>query len=452
MEKTSLKAIAGWAGGSIDADTDADVYIKEAVIDSRDAEEGSLFFCIRGERTDGHNFVGQVREKGGYSIGEEKYCDIIVDSVINALGDIAREYLKTINPAIVAVTGSNGKTTTTRIISRVLKEDFNVKSTLRSFNNNIGLPVSVLNMDKETRIGILEMGASHSGEIKHLCGIAKPEIGVITNAGEAHIGYFGSRLDILNAKFEIARSLPEEGTLIYNYDQDEVRDTAVKYGDRLNLIGFGLNRGAEVRGKILSQDSSSSIFEVDGCRFKINIPGNFNVYNSIAAIATVRIFHLDFEKISFRLKEIKPFSHRMEIIRIKGMDILDDCYNANPTSVRNLFSELLKIYPQKDIIAVIGEMLDLGDYSCELHQAIGEFISSRDNVKCILAGGNFSDYLIEGAKKGNIDIKNMYKFKDACGAAEIIKDVVDENSVVVLKASRLAHLEDIIEYLKKNAK
>lgn len=446
MERITLRTIAKWTNGIVN--TDSDIYIKSAVIDSRDATKKSLFFCIRGSKTDGHNYVEEVRRKGGYSIGEEKFCDIVVNSTVRALGDIAGEYRKTVNPVVIGVTGSNGKTTVTRMIESILKDEFNLISTPYSFNNNIGLPVTVLSMDKETRIAVLEMGANHAGEIKYLSDIAVPGIGVITNVGQAHIGYFGNEENILRTKFEIAESLSCGSPLVYNYDQDEVKDAANSYRNNLNLIGFGLNKGADVRCEIINTDSKSSIFEVDGYRFKINIPGTFNIYNSIAAIATAKIFNISFEKIWVRLKEFKALSHRMQKIRINGVDILDDCYNANPTSVRKLFEELLKIYPQKDIIAVIGEMLELGEYSGELHKSIGEFIAHQENVKYFLAGGSFSDSLIDGAKKGNIDIKNLYKFKNSEEAAQIIKDISNSNSIVVLKASRLENLEDVIEYLK----
>lgn len=447
MESTSLKTIAAWCSGVINIDN-ADVCINNISIDSRETGSETLFFCIRGEKDDGHNYVEDVRKNGGYSIGEKKFCDITVSSTIQALADIAGNYIRVIEPAVIAVAGSSGKTTTTKIIEWILREDFNIKTTLRNFNNHIGLPVSVLNMDKTTEIGVLEMGANHSGEIEYLCNIAQPRIGVITNIGDAHIGYFGSHQAILDAKFEIAKSIPENGYLVYNYDQEEVRIRAVEFGDRLNLIGFGLNKGADVCGKILNQDSKSSIFEIEGFRFMLNIPGSFNVYNALSALAAAKIFNIDFEKIYPRLKEFEGALHRMGAITVNNIDILDDSYNANPSSVKSLFGELLKIYPQKDIIAVIGEMLELGNYAQELHQNTGEFISSQFNVKYLLAGGNYADHLIAGAKKGNIGSNNLYKFKDNNEAAQIIKDIADKDTLVVLKASRRQGLEEVIKYLE----
>jgi UDP-N-acetylmuramoyl-tripeptide--D-alanyl-D-alanine ligase len=446
MEKNTLKTIANWCGGTLNS---KDAEIDDIVIDSRAAVQNCLFFCIRGEKTDGHNYIETVRSKGGYSLGENDTCDIKVKSTISALADVAREYLKIINPTVIGVTGSSGKTTTTRLIECILKEDVSVKSTLKNFNNHIGLPLSILNMNKDTQIGVLEMGANHREEIKYLCSIASPRIGVITNVGDAHIGYFGSRQEILKTKFELADALPENGFLIYNSDQEDVREKALSYGNKLNLIGFGLGEGANIRANILEQSEEASIFEIEGYRFKLKMPGRFNIYNAVAAIAVAKVLNMDFSVIYPRLKGFHGLSHRMKRININNFEILDDSYNSNPTSVKSLFGELLKIYPQKDIIAVVGEMLELGDYSEELHQSTGEYISNQDNIKCLLAGGRYADHLIEGACKGKIGRDNIYKFKDTAEAAKIIKDIATERSLVVLKASRRQSLEEVVGFLKK---
>ncbi len=447
MEKTNINTIAAWSEGILNAHTEA--YVTDAVIDSREACEGSLFFCIKGKNDDGHKYVDEVRKNGGYSIGEEKNCDIIVGSTIKALGDIAREYRKTINPVIIAVTGSNGKTTTTKMISSILEEDYALVSTPKSFNNHIGLPVTILKMDRYTQIGVLEMGANHVGEIKYLCNIACPKVAVVTNVGDAHIGYFGSREEILNTKFEIAESLPGEGILMYNYDQEDVRTKALEYSNRFNIIGFGMNPEADVSGKIMSINEDSSIFEVDDNRIQINMPGSFNVYNSMAAISAVKSFETDMEKISRRLKNIEKLPHRMQNIKINGIEILDDSYNASPASVKKVFCELLKIYPQKNIIAVVGDMLELGEYSDVMHRDIGEFIAGIKNIKYLLTGGKYADCVINGALKKGLEEACLYKFKNGQEAAKIIMDIWMDNSLVVLKASRQQNLERIIEYLSK---
>ncbi|MFH1414777.1 MAG: UDP-N-acetylmuramoyl-tripeptide--D-alanyl-D-alanine ligase [Elusimicrobiota bacterium] len=447
MEKTSINTIAGWVSGRLNIA--GDIYIKKAVIDSRDAEEETLFFCLKGTKSDGHEYQEEVRSKGGCTIGERDDCDIVVKSSLEALSDIAREYRKTLDCIVVGITGSNGKTTTTRLIRSVLGKAYKVHSSQKNFNNHIGLPLALLGIDKSTEIAVLEMGANHTGEIASLSDIAGPCIGILTNIGDAHIGYFGGPRKILDAKFELARSLPEGGTLIYNFDQPEIRDEAIKYGVKLNLLGFGKDPAADMTFQILQFDHESTIFEVEGYTFKLNMPCIFNVYNALAAVATAKIFDISFEDVDSAFREMCALSHRLETIEINGIKIIDDSYNSSPASLKTLFSELLKIYPQKDIIAVIGEMLELGEYSAKFHREAGRYIAGLDNVKCLIAGGSYAEKLIEGAIEGGLDGENTHLFSTSSEAAGLIRRKADNNSLVVIKASRRQKLEKIIEDLKE---
>ncbi|MFC2091482.1 UDP-N-acetylmuramoyl-tripeptide--D-alanyl-D-alanine ligase [Elusimicrobiota bacterium] len=447
MEKTSLKRIADWSCGKLNSNPDG--YVSHAAIDSRRVSKGTLFFCFRGIRNDGHDFIEDTKKKGGFSIGERTECDITVGSTEDAIGKIAKEYRKTINPLVIAVTGSSGKSTTVRILESILTGDHVVTASPHSFNNHIGLPLTVMKMNTKTQIAILEMGANHKGEIGYLCNIALPKIGIITNVGDAHIGNFGSIDAILNTKFELADSLADGATLVYNNDQENLKDKAVTYGDKLNLVGFGMTGKAEVTGTLIERDVLSSIFEVDGFLFKIKIPGLFNVYNSLAAIAVAKILDIDFNKVNSKLNSVKSMDHRLQYLNVRGIEILDDSYNSNPNSIKNLFSELLKMYPQKNIIAVISEMLELGNFASQMHMDIGEFISNTNNIEYLLAGGKYVNDIIEGAEKGQIEKANIYRFGNNKEAADLIKKISTKDSLVVLKASRLAHLENIIKYLKE---
>ncbi|MBN2407247.1 MAG: UDP-N-acetylmuramoyl-tripeptide--D-alanyl-D-alanine ligase [Elusimicrobia bacterium] len=444
MDKIPLETICAWAGGRLNADPSFTV--KKTVIDSRAAGKGSLFVCIKGSRSDGHDFAGQARKKGAVTIGEREECDIRVSSSVAALGNIAREYRKTLRAGIVAVTGSNGKTTTVRMIASVLGTGMKISASPRSFNNNIGLPLAILDMNGSTEAGILEMGANHAGEIKELCGIARPDIGVITNIGKAHLGYFGSVENIIKAKFELAESLRDEGALIYNSDQRRIREAAAAYG--MKKIGFGLEEEADVRGTVKKADSGGTVFECGGKEYRINVAGSFNVYNALAAVAAAGVFGLKEGNVRKGLKRTRSAEHRMKLVRIRKIDILDDCYNANPTSVKTLFKDLLKIYPQKNIIAVMGEMRELGEYSEELHRETGEFISRQENVRYFLAGGSMAGQLVRGAGNGAIPVDNIYKYGSPREAAGIIRRIAGKNSLVVLKASRGDRLESLIDALK----
>jgi len=341
----------------------------------------------------------------------------------------------------------NGKTTTANMISCILEGTFRTVSSRKSYNNHIGVPLSVLSIEDDTQVAVLELGANHKGEIGRLAAIAMPHAAVITNVGDSHIGYFGDYETLMNAKFELVDILPENGFLIYNADQEEVKRKALKYGGSLKTLGFGLECEAEMCVNVLESEKDSTIFEIEGFRFKINIPFDFNVYNAAAAIATAKVFGVDFETANRRLKEFKPILHRSYLTYAGGIEILDDSYNASPTAVKALFSGLLKIYPQKDIIAVIGEMRELGDYSRTMHEETGEYIAGLENIGYLLAGGAYAQDVISGAQKGRMPEDRMFIFEDKEEAARIIKKVAGDNSLVVIKASRIERFEDIIKYI-----
>ncbi len=445
MRRVSLEKIAAWTGGRLRGDGKKTV--TEAVIDSRKASPDSLFFCLKGKNTDGHLFAGEARRKGSAVIGETPECDIEVYSSTEALADTASGYRKELKGAVAGVTGSCGKTTTVRMAETAMKGSFPVTASPESYNNHIGLPLALLGAGVEDRAVILEMGANHRGEISRLSEIAAPDAGVITFIGDAHIGCFGSRGDILDAKFELADSLNPGGLLIYNYDQEEVRERVSGYR-KLRVTGFGFSPGAELRCAELKQWEGGSSFSLNGENFRINAPGVHNVYNSLGAAALALEYGITPAEISERLESFKLPSHRMQYIRAGGVSIIDDSYNASPSSVRALFGELLKIYPQKDIIAVIGQLNELGRFSEQMHRETGEFLAGLGNVKYILAGGSFAEPLLEAAASRGMPRENLVRFKDPGEASELIKKFSGPGRIAVLKGSRLEKLEDIIGNLK----
>ncbi len=440
-----LSDFSKWSGGHLNAASDSE--IESVITDSRRAVAGSLFICIKGKRRDGHDFIEQVKKSGGYTLGEKENCDIVVKSSVDALARAAGYYRSAASMAVIGVTGSSGKTTTVGMVASILKNKDKTCSTPKSFNTLIGVSEAILNFSPACRYGVIEMGANHQGEIRQICSVARPSAGIITNIGDAHIGCFGSRENLLNAKFELAESLPSEGCLIYNYDQEDLRKKASLYSD--SKISFGFKDGSDVRGKIVDISYSGSIFEWKGIRIGIKIPGSFNVLNALAAIAGAIHFKASDEEIKRGLEEYSPPEHRMSYINIEGIEIVDDCYNANPASVKALFLEMLKIHPQKDIIAVTGCMHELGDRSEDLHRETGSFLAGIDNVKYILSSGKYSSNLLKGAEESGFKKKNLFSFSGTCEASEIIKKIAGKKSLVVLKASRLESFEKILEELKQ---
>ncbi len=444
MDKIALGSITRWTGGKLNRENKLPV--KGAVIDSRRAFKGSLFFCLRGKKNDGHNYIDEVRKKGGYTIGETKNCDIEVSSSTQALWQAARGYRKSLNITTIGITGSSGKTTTVGLTEKILKNSYKVKASPKSFNNEIGVPVTLLNIKSDTELGVFELGANHRGEIDKLSRLIEPRVGVITNISDAHIGYFGSYKDIFETKFELADNIIGEGLLVYNYDQPDIRGKV----EELNIknIGFGFKKGADVRGSVLNRDPECSRFQVENKEYILKIPGQFNIYNALAGIVIGQIFKIPQELLQKRVEKFVTRSHRMKKIKLSGIDFIDDSYNSNPTAVKSLFEDMVKIYPSKKIIAVIGQMRELGKYASDLHRQTGKFISELNNVHYVLASGKNGRELIQGAKEGDVKAENIYRFNTKKTAADIIKKVSSKDSVVVLKASRKEKFEKILEEFK----
>ncbi len=434
-----------WVKGRLNAAYESE--IKSVVTDSRRAVRGSLFVCIKGKRNDGHDFIEEVKRFGGYTLGEKDSCDIVVSSSINALAEAASRYRGSSSMDVIGVTGSSGKTTTAGMTAAILKNKDKTCSTPKSFNTLIGVSESILNFSPECRYAVIEMGANHAGEIKQICSVARPSAGIITNIGDAHIGCFGSREKLLSAKFELAQALPRPGLLVYNYDQEDLRKKVSSF--RSSKISFGFKKGADVRGKILKLSSSGSLFEWKGISIRIKCSGSFNVLNALAAIAGSQYFKVSDEEIKNGLENYIPPEHRMGFNKINGIEIVDDCYNASPASVKALFSEMLKMYPQKDIIALVGRMHELGSRAEEIHRQTGFFLAGISNIKYILSSGKYCSSLLEGALSAGFERKKIFTFTGAHEAAEIIKKLAGKKSLVVLKASRLESYETILEELNK---
>jgi UDP-N-acetylmuramoyl-tripeptide--D-alanyl-D-alanine ligase len=445
VEPTSLKKIAFWAGGKLNAE--GGFIIDNAVIDSRKAGPGSLFFCFKGKTYDGHKYCGQVKKQGGYSVGEKEFCDITVESTKKALGRLAKGYIKNKNCKVIAVTGSAGKTTTVRIIENIFKELKETVATPKNFNNHIGLPLTLLEAENSTEYLITEMGANHKGEIKYLAGIAGPSAGVITNIGNAHIGYFKNKEEILETKVQLAEYVNKKGgQIIYNYDDDALRNKCSGFE---RSVGFGFSKGSDLQAEIITKDKEGTTFKVDKKEFRLNIPGAFNVSNALAALAVSRIEKIS-DKISAKaLREIKLPKHRMEKVTAGRFEIIDDAYNANPESVKIFLKEISELYPGREIIAVIGRMRELGEFAEELHYQTGKFIGGLHNVKNFLATGYFKKVMVKGAVDGGLSKEKIKQFSSIRQAAGIIKKIYGERSLIVLKASRLQKLEKIIEELGK---
>ncbi len=446
--KMTLEEIAAATGGSLSGNN---IEITGISTDSRKIDAGCLFAALSGEKFDGHDFIGQVVEKGAAAviISKDMECpcpSIRVKDTRIALGDIARHYRKKFNIPVVAITGSVGKTTTKDMIASVLSQKYNTLKTEGNFNNDIGVPLTLFRLEDTTECAVIEMGMNHFNEISYLTSIALPDIAVITNVGVSHIENLGSRDGILKAKCEIFESMAENSPKILNGDDDKLITVKDKYK---NICFYSTEGKADIYADNIASKGvegiSCTIHKGDiSFRADIPVPGRHIAGNALAASAVGFELKLSAEEIKRGLETFVPTGKRMDIVKTEKYTIVDDTYNANPQSVKAGI----------DVIAegggitccILGDMLELGEMAAQLHYDTGRYAAEKkiDVIVCI---GPVSKNMYEGAASmGN---SNVYYFETKEDFYSSIDDIVPKGAVVLVKASRGMRFEKIVEMLKR---
>lgn len=418
--------------------------------DTRTIEKGNLFIALKGDNFNGNKFVQKAKENGAICAIVSEPIDtdiphIIVDNTLFSLGKISSYYRERFNIPFIAVTGSTGKTSTKEVIASVLQKKFNVHKTDKNFNNEIGLPHTLFNLNSEHEVSVVEMGMNNFHEIERLSKIAKPSIGIITNIGTAHIENLGSREGILKAKMEITTSFNENSTLIVNGDDEylaNLKDMPYK------IIKVSVNGNGDYN----AYDVAS--FGEEGVEFKIfykgneevikiNSPGVYNVYNALVSIAIGDILGMDIEDMKNGIGEFTPCGMRMNVrVLNNGSKIIEDCYNANPESMKASLSVLSSFNGNKKI-AVLGDMFELGSYSEKGHREVG--IYARGKADILITIGESSKYIYDEAK----DYIESKHFCSKDEAEKYILSIFNAGDVMLFKASRGMKLETVIDYIIK---
>ena len=449
-----LRAVNGQLLGEF-RDLNAPVFHVDT--DSRDIHPGSLFIPLVGERFDGHAYINSALESGAAgcltqrereSYREDKFY-VKVSSTQRALRDLAAWYKDRFQIPFVAVTGSVGKTTAKDMLAAVLGVKYKVLKTEGNFNNNIGLPLTLLRLDSSHQIGVVEMGMDKFGEIDYLGGIVRPEVGVITNIGDAHIERLGSRENIFKAKCELLPHIREDGLLVLGGDDpmlSTLRDTAP-----VKTVFCGRGEGLEYRAVLTGGDGLSHIH----CRLttpnmdrEVRIPalGEHMVYPTLIAAAVAEWFGLTSDEIEQGIRQFVPTRMRMNILRRgERIIILDDTYNANPQSMRAAIS-VLSDGQSAFKAAVLGDMLELGPFSPALHEGVGEYLG-QVGIQCLVAIGEQSAYMAKGAREAGVP--QVYHCQDKSEAMEILPGLIRPDATFLVKASRGMKLEEITEFLVK---
>jgi UDP-N-acetylmuramoyl-tripeptide--D-alanyl-D-alanine ligase len=431
-------------------------------IDSRTVQHGDLFFAIRGERFDGHDFVESAIEAGavaaviaGGNLGRYKSEAIrkrllLVDDPLTAMQRLASSVRRHWGKRVIGITGSAGKTTTKEAIAQVLETRFCAHKSLGNLNNHYGLPLQLLHLQPEHEVAILEMGMSHAGEIAALCKIAAPDWGVVTNVGTAHAENFSDgQAGIARAKYELIASLPRLGTAILNCDDPYVQQFGRDFPGK--TIYFGTGKLADPRAELMTPMGAEGInFTViaDNRRaeVKLRLLGEHNVHNALAGIAVGLASGIPLEECAAVLETLSPPDKRGQTLQIRGATLINDCYNSNPQALRAMVDTLLTLHGQRTIV-VAGEMLELGPDASKHHYESGEYMGKR-GVNFVVGVRGEAAAIVAGAKAAGVQAIFVPTPEEA---GTWLKENLRPGDAVLLKASRGVRLERALEVLQLEA-
>ena len=456
MIALSLAEIAEVVGGQTYDIPDPSVLVTGPVVrDSREAGPGSLFVAFVGERVDGHDFAPQVVAAGAAAVLGTRPVGvpaIVVDDVQAALGALARHVVTKLGTTLIGLTGSAGKTSTKDLIAQVLRRKAPTVFTPGSLNNEIGLPLTALSATEETRFLVLEMGARGIGHIRYLTELTPPKIGLVLNVGSAHIGEFGGREQIAQAKGELVESLPEDGTAVLNADDPYVKAMASR--TKAKVILFGEADEADVRAEnVRLTDTGQPSFTLhtpSGCSdVTMRLYGEHHVSNALAAAAVAHELGMSAEEIATALSEAGSLSRwRMEVTeRPDGVTVVNDAYNANPESMKAALRALAAMGRGRRTWAVLGKMAELGDESLAEHDAVGRLAVRLNVSKLVAVGGREAAWLQLGAYNEGSWGEESVHVSDAQAAVDLLRSELRPGDVVLVKASRSVGLEKVAEAL-----
>ena len=452
MAKITLRDAAKWCGGTVE-EKYADLTFQGAGNDTRTLKPGQLFLALPGAR-DGHDFIAAAMEKGAAAVLCSRkvgdYPAIYVEDPRTALGDIAREALKRIGAKVVAITGSVGKSTTKEMIASVLASTFRVSKTPANHNNDIGMPMAILDMPEDTQVAVLEMGMNHFREIAYLSCIAHPDVAVIVNIGTMHIEFLGTQQGIRQAKLEIVEGMTPQGMLLLNGDDMLLRWLDVTPKQRITY--FGCSDGCQVRALDVSQSGGALKFRVEAGRLsfpvEMHLEGEHFIADALAAVTVGLKLGVAPERIREALDSFQNMSGRQEILEVNGMTIINDCYNAGPESMAAALN-VLGNRPGRHI-AVLGDMLELGDCAQAEHYKIGRIAAEKADM--VFAYGPHAGRVLDGTITGGMPETMGRAFDDREELAIALKRAAKPGDVILFKGSHGMHLEKVLEAFLKEEK
>jgi UDP-N-acetylmuramoyl-tripeptide--D-alanyl-D-alanine ligase len=462
VEERSLKFVAAACEAEIRSGA-ADVIIKNVCTDSRSARPGDLLFAIKGEKFDGHEFLNEVAAKGVAAVVVERgknpadlpECAVlVVDDVRSAFGKLAAAYRKDFDLPVIAVGGSNGKTTTKELLASVLRQKFSTLASEASFNNDIGVPATLLRLEKSHQAAVLEAGTNHPGELAPLVKMIAPKFGVLTNIGREHLEFFCDVAGVAQEEGWLAELLPADGKLLINGDSEWTEKIAARTKAKVVRVGLGEKNGW--RARKIRLDKNGVTFQVDapqaesGGDYRINLLGRHQVTNALFAVAAGNELGLSRAEIQRGLTDCKPPKMRLQFWEANGVRVLDDAYNANADSTIAALETLCDLPLQGRRVAVLGDMGELGAHSEAAHVEVGRRAAEL-KIGQLFTVGKMSLTTAKAARDAGLT--RVIEFADVESAVRAVKNFLKPGDVVLLKASRASCLERIAETLKseKNA-
>lgn len=424
--------------------------------DSRNIKDGDVYLGIQGDRVNGNDYIEDAFNKGAAACITdckvnkdllEKFKNktiIKVANTIDAIQKIAKYKRSLYNIPVIAVTGSVGKTSTKDIVANVLSQKFNVLKTEANLNNHIGLPLTLLKLQNHTAV-VVEMGMNHFGEISLLTDIARPTGCVITNIGTSHIGNLGSRENILKAKLEILEGLKDDGFVLVNNDNDLLNKWTLNQ-NKYKVYTYGIENKSTYMATNIKESENSSGFNINGIKAEVPVGGTHFVYNAICAFAVGDILGIKAEEIIKGIAEFKLTAKRMDIELIKdNIKVINDSYNASFDSMKAAL-EVMNKTEAKRKIAVLGNMLELGEYTKELHRKVGEEVV-KNETDILITVGEYAEEIANKAKE--LGLKEIYIFKDIENAIKLLKSTIKKDDLILLKASNSMNFSKILDEIKK---
>jgi UDP-N-acetylmuramoyl-tripeptide--D-alanyl-D-alanine ligase len=440
--KFPLRDVADMLGLRIDSDA----VVTGWSIDSRTIQPGDLFIALRGPNFDGHAYVSEVFAKGAVAVIADREVEasgfvLRVSDALTAMQMLASQARSTWGGEVVAVTGSAGKTTTKDVIAEMLAVEIKTAKSEGNLNNHVGLPLSLLRMDESARVAVTEVGMNHAGEIRELAGIAKPNVGVVTNVGYAHIEFFESIDEIAAAKRELVESLPDSGTAVLN--ADDTRVAAFAGAHRGRTILYGQSAGADVRAEDVEYSLDGVRFRVGSTHFATALTGRHSVSNVLAGIAVAGLYGIEPERLTAVVENLRPGKMRGERFHHRGILVYNDCYNSNPDAVYAML-DVLRDTPARRRIAVLGEMLELGRWAEPLHRDIGAY-AAKQGIDVLVGIRGAACCTLDAATRAGLRADAAFFFEDPAEAGRMLRTLAEPGDALLFKGSRGVHVERALE-------